>query len=50
MPSYLGKTIKALKIKELIGGGGGNRTRYQGFLVFYEMLSKTMKNHVISGL
>ncbi|HEL8420246.1 TPA: hypothetical protein U0D67_001163 [Legionella pneumophila] len=41
----MGKTIKALKIKELIGGGGGNRTRYHAFSSFHEILSKTMKNY-----
>ncbi|HHT8287428.1 TPA: hypothetical protein ACT2W6_002136 [Legionella pneumophila] len=34
----------------LIGGGGGNRTRYHVFSYFYEILSKTMKNYTNSGL
>ncbi|TIE28356.1 hypothetical protein DIZ48_06910 [Legionella pneumophila] len=32
----------------IIGGGGGNRTRYHYCLDFHEILSKTMKNHVNS--
>ncbi|CZJ26492.1 Uncharacterised protein [Legionella pneumophila] len=34
----------------IIGGGGGNRTRYHVFLDFYEILSKTMRNHANSEL
>ncbi|HHG8556226.1 TPA: hypothetical protein ACPYQP_000712 [Legionella pneumophila] len=50
MPPYLGKT-RFLYYKSMsYGGGGGNRTRYHGFLVFHEMLSKTIKNYVISSL